>query len=196
MFEKHGGKSAERTLTAFMAAATIFLSFTAFPTCADTLPQEYKTQALMQESQQESQVHLQKQENQQNDMIHSQEQNNPQISQTSIKKKEEHQDGQKADSFKQQKVLTIQSQVQEYDDKDTHSETDIGTDLYGECYDAAGAEGLKQSLDDTTLSDLSDLGIDPSNPYSGGLSAKNVFEKLFEKIKNAFISPFRRCPAF
>lgn len=203
VFERHGGKSAERTLTAFMAAAAIFLSFTAFPTCADTLPQEYKTQALMQESQQksqvqlqkyekqqESQVHLQKQENQQNDMIHSQEQNNPQISQTSIQKKEEHQDGQKADSFKQQKVLAIQPQVQEYDDKDTHNETDIGTDLYGECYDAAGAEGLKQSLDDTTLSDLSDLGIDPSNPYSGGLSAKNVFEKLFEKIKNAFISPF------
>ena len=102
VFEKHGGKSAERTLTAFMAAATIFLSFTAFPTCADTLPQEYKTQALMQESQQESQVQLQKyekqqesqvqlqkQENQQNDMIYSQEQNNPQISQTSIQKKEE-----------------------------------------------------------------------------------------------------------
>ncbi len=139
---KHGVKSAARTLTSLMAAATIFLSLTVFSTCAETLPQYDLTRAQKQEV--------------------------------------------------QQKVQAIQSQVQGYNAQDTYcdSSTDIDTDLYGKCYDAAGAEGLKQSLDDATLSDLSDLGIDPSNPYGSGLSAKSVFEKLFEKLKEAFVSPF------
>lgn len=65
-----------------------------------------------------------------------------------------------------------------------------GLDTYREYYDAAGVDDLKQSLDDSTLSDLYDLGIDPENPYSDGLSAKSVFEKLFEKLKTVFVSPF------
>lgn len=65
-----------------------------------------------------------------------------------------------------------------------------GLDTYRKYYDAAGVDDLKQSLDDSTISDLYDLGIDPENPYSDGLSAKSVFEKLFEKLKTAFVSPF------
>ena len=75
------------------------------------------------------------------------------------------------------------------DETDRQNEQSV-PDIYGQCYDAAGVDELKQSLDDGTLSDLYDLGMDPENPYTDKLSAKSVFEKLFDKLKTAFVSPF------
>ena len=63
-------------------------------------------------------------------------------------------------------------------------------EIYSEYYSAAGVEDIKKSLDETTLTELKELGADPKNYKKNGVYAKDVFESLWNRLKEGFLSPF------
>ena len=63
------------------------------------------------------------------------------------------------------------------------------SNIFEEQYKASGAAELEDKLDDDTKEILDDLGIDPSGVDSGGISVKEVFQKILRLLTDSVTSP-------
>ena len=63
-------------------------------------------------------------------------------------------------------------------------------DLYNTYYDAAGVEKIKDGIDDTVLSDVEKLGLDPSKGSFKPPTLQGIADIIFDRLKEAFKAPF------